>query len=194
MPEENMQNRKKISKLHEPTFGGAHPDDDMLQMYADGAVNHAAHLQISAHLQSCVVCAATIAQYESLNDVLRHTPVIEPSSEFDARMAEGIAAAFRDKRRSRFAALKGNYIAWLAAASIIIVLAAAAIVGSGSGSIKQPTGITTLITGQITTILSETTSAFRDASPIKSIGGYLLLLLSLAGLGAFDRILRQRLL
>lgn len=189
-----MQNRKKISKLHEPAFGGTHPDDDMLQMYADGAVNHAAHAQITAHLESCAVCAATAAQYESLNDVLRHTPVIEPSPEFDARMAEGIAATFRDKRRSRFAALKGNYAAWLAAASILVALAAAAIVGSGTSGAKESTGITTLVTGQITTILSEITAAFRDTSPIKSISGYVLLLLSLVGLGVLDRMLRQKLL
>jgi hypothetical protein len=172
-------------------FNNGHLTDAAVQLYVDGALPRPQHQHVAAHLKTCRACAAETGRYEQLGETIRQLPLAAPSANFDELLAARIAGVVRENRRGRLIALRDNGIAWLVAASVIAVLAAAALIGGGE-SPKEP-GIAGEIAGKFNLLLSEFSSAFSTLSPIKTSGGYALLLAALAALAGLDRALRRRL-
>ena len=78
-------------------MGQAHPSEIELLEEVEGELEHEQSAAIRAHVETCAVCAASLAELERARSVLRASPLLEPPA---ARVSE-IAASLLEQERVR---------------------------------------------------------------------------------------------
>lgn len=98
--------------------------DGCLIEYLDGRLDSSTRAQVETHLASCADCRKRAAEFRTVSAVLEEWRPVEPSSVFDARLAEKIESARARSWRRWPVWLRPAYVAALAlllvAAGIVI--------------------------------------------------------------------------
>lgn len=103
--------------------------DALLPDYLDGALGTIDRLEVERHLASCARCGALVADLDGIVAEARALPVLRPSRDLWAGVAERIATPVAEigPRRSAHGSRPIRVRAWLAAAAVLLVVTTAGI-------------------------------------------------------------------
>jgi len=114
--------------------------------------------RVRAHLDTCAVCRATVAEYQRLETVLDEWKPAEPSPWFDARVRHAVKSLEAAPPKTKWAGLRWG---WLATASVAVLVVTVSVVTYRSRKVPGPVAPVATAPG----LESQTGQAQRASEP-----------------------------